>query len=161
MAWTNLGKEKMFESFFCSGAVEDGFRLILAGASPPLTADTLSTSAITLVSSVITEGGGGTSGIRVSKDENDDGFNFDVSGSAVLGADAARAVLQTSSSDFEFTGEITDARYVVLVGHDSSDKAGGFEFKGNNIYAWWDLGQTVSIPSGSLLNIRNLSLQGQ
>ena len=171
MVWTNLGKQRMFEEFFCSGAVDATFRVVLLDntATSALTADTSSTSVAalsgTVVSSLPGTGGsfglGGTSGLTVVRDAVFDGSNFEVSSSSQLGASAARAVLATGDNAFQFSGAFSNARYVALVQGGASQTT-NFTFASNNeIYAWWDIGTDTDIASGNTLTITNLSLQGQ
>ena len=168
MVWANLGKHRMFEEFFCSGAVDATFRVVLLDntATSALTADTSSTGQSdlsgTVVSSLPTVANnlGGTSGLVVLRDGTGDQANFDVSSASQLSASAARAVLQTSNNAFQFSGAFSNARYVALV------EAGGvgdsFTFSDNKeIYAWWDIGTDTDIAAGNTLTITNLSLQGQ
>ena len=53
MVWTNLGKEKMFEEFFCSGAIDDTFRLVLCTSAGSWNASTSHTSSLSAVSSLL------------------------------------------------------------------------------------------------------------
>ena len=168
MVWTNLGKQRMFEEFFCSGAVDATFRVVLLDntATSALTADTSSTSVSALSGTVVsslpgTVGLGGTSGLTVVRDAVFDGSNFEVSSSSQLGASAARAVLATGDNAFQFSGAFSNARYVALVQGGASQTT-SFTFASNNeIYAWWDIGTDTDIASGNTLTITNLSLQGQ
>ena len=58
MAWTNLGKQRMFEEFFEASSVHNDFRLQLASGTAPDPGDgtwnpnVSSTSQVTLVSSL-------------------------------------------------------------------------------------------------------------
>jgi len=160
MAWTNLGKQRMFEEFFASGAIESEFRLVLCSAVGDWNADTSSTTDVSAASSLISGNQGGTSGIIVVRDGTGDQANFDVSSATQLNLSAVRAVLQTGNDDFQFSGLITGARYVVLAA--GPDSEGTFNFEGGHeIYAWWDIGQPTNIAAGNTLTITALSLQGQ
>ena len=172
MVWTNLGKQRMFEEFFCSGAVDATFRVVLLdNTASSLTADTSSTGQSDLSGTVVSSlptgvpGDpeplvGGTSGLLVLRDGTGDQANFDVSSASQLSASAARAVLQTANNAFQFSGAFNNARYVALV------QAGAVNSHfvytaGKEIYAWWDIGTDTDIAAGNTLTITNLSLQGQ
>ena len=160
MAWTNLGKQRMFEEFFCSGSVPSEFRLVLCSAVGNWNADTSSTADVSAASSVVFGNQGGTSGVRVLRDSTGDQANFDVSSASQLSLSAVRAVLQTGNDDFQFSGLITGARYVVLAA--GPDSEGTFNFEGGHeIFAWWDIGTNTNIAAGNTLTITSLSLQGQ
>ena len=166
MVWTNLGKQKMFEEFFCSGAVDAQFRLVLCSATNTegsWSYDTSTTTQVSAVSSLPTADStqGGTSGLIVVRDETDDGQYFDVSSNYDLGeASAVRAVLQTAGNAYQFSGDFAGAEYVVLVA--AGDEGSTFDFTaGKDIYAWWDIGSPQTIGSGNTLTITSLSLQGQ
>jgi len=160
MSWTNLGKQRMFEEFFCSGAVPSEFRLVLCSAVGDWNADTSSTADVSAASSVISGNQGGTSGLIVLRDSVGDQANFDVSSATQLNLSAVRAVLQTGNDDFQFSGLITGARYVVLA--EGPDSEGTFNFEGGHeIFAWWDIGTETNIAEGNTLTITALSLQGQ
>ncbi len=166
MVWTNLGKQRMFEEFFCSGAVDATFRVVLLNntATSALTADTSSTGQAalsgTVVSSLPSGNLGGTSGLVVLRDGTGDQANFDVSSASQLSASAARAVLQTANNAFQFSGAFSNARYVALVEAGAVNSA--FTYADNKeIYAWWDIGTDTDIAAGNTLTITNLSLQGQ
>ena len=166
MVWTNLGKEKMFEEFFCSGAIDDTFRLVLCTSAGSWNASTSHTSSLSAVSSLPdtgdVNGKGGTSGIIVLRDAAGDGLNFDVSGPQDLGtASSVRAVLQTAGDTFQFSGGFSGARYVVLAAAGSLGSAFTFSDAGNNVYAWWDINSQTNISAGNTLTITSLSLQGQ
>jgi len=165
MVWTNLGKQRMFEEFFCSGAVDATFRVVLLdNTASSLTADTSSTGEASLsgavVSSLPSGNLGGTSGLVVLRDAVGDQANFDVSSASQLSASAARAVLQTANNAFQFSGAFSDARYVALVEAGAVDSAFSYT-AGKEIYAWWDIGTDTDIATGNTLTITNLSLQGQ
>ena len=166
MVWTNLGKQRMFEEFFCSGAVDATFRVVLLDntATSGLNADTSSTAQSALSGAVVSsfpEGGlGGTSGLVVTRDGTADQANFDVSSASQLGASATRAVLQTSNNAFQFSGSFSNARYVALVESGAIGSAFTYALD-NEIYAWWDIGTDTDIAAGNTLTITNLSLQGQ
>ena len=165
MVWTNLGKQRMFEEFFCSGAVDATFRVVLLdNTASSLTADTSSTGEASLsgavVSSLPSGNLGGTSGLVVLRDAVGDQANFDVSSASQLSASAARAVLQTANNAFQFSGAFSDARYVALVEAGAVDSAFSYT-AGKEIYAWWDIGTDTDIAAGNTLTITNLSLQGQ
>ena len=166
MVWTNLGKQKMFEEFFCSGAVDATFRLVLCSAvntEGSWSYDTSTTTQVSAVSSLPTDDGtqGGTSGLIVLRDETNDGQYFDVSSHTDLGlASAVRAVLQTGNNAYQFSGAFEGARYVVLAAAGAEGSA--FDFTaGKDIYAWWDIGSAQDITVGNTLTITSLSLQGQ
>ena len=169
MVWTNLGKERMFEEFFCSGAIDATFRLCLAtsaGGDGVWNVSAADSSAMTVISSLPDtsdlDGKGGYSGIIVVRDATSDGLNFDVSSAEDLGTSGScRAVLQTGANDFQYSGAFDGARYVVLVA--AGDKGSSFTFSdaGNNVYAWWDIGSQTNISEGNTLTITSLSLQGQ
>jgi len=166
MVWTNLGKQKMFEEFFCSGAVDAQFRLVLCSATNTegsWSYDTSTTTQVSAVSSLPTADGtqGGTSGLIVLRDETNDGQYFDVSSHTDLGlASAVRAVLQTGDNAYQFSGAFDGARYVVLAAAGAEGSA--FDFTaGKDIYAWWDIGSAQDITEGNTLTITSLSLQGQ
>ena len=166
MVWTNLGKQKMFEEFFCSGAVDAQFRLVLCSATNTegsWSYDTSTTTQVSAVSSLPTGDGtqGGTSGLIVIRDETNDGQYFDVSSHTDLGlASAVRAVLQTGNNAYQFSGAFEGARYVVLAAAGAEGSA--FDFTaGKDIYAWWDIGSAQDITVGNTLTITSLSLQGQ
>ena len=164
MAWTNLGKQKMFEEFFCSGAVDETFRLVLCTSAGNWDASSSDTSAATVASSLANAAGteGGTSGLIVVRDGIADGAHFDVSSSTDLGtASSVRAVLQTVNDAFQYSGTITNARYVAMVAAGAQGSAFNFSTGSNNIYAWWDIGSNTNINSGNTLTITSLSLQGQ
>ena len=165
MVWTNLGKQRMFEEFFCSGAVDATFRVVLLdNTASSLTADTSSTGEASLsgavVSSLPSGNLGGTSGLVVLRDAVGDQANFDVSSASQLSASAARAVLQTANNAFQFSGAFSDARYVALVEAGAVDSAFSYT-AGKEIYAWRDIGTDTDIAAGNTLTITNLSLQGQ
>ena len=166
MAWTNLGKQKMFEEFFCSGAVDATFRLCLASAVGTWDYTTSSTQDVSAVSSLPgTDAAGdvigGTSGLVVIRDAVGDQLNFDVSSATDLSlASSVRAVLQTGDNAFQYSGGFGGARYVVLVAAGAEDSS--FDFTADNeIYAWWDIGSAQTIDPGNTLTITSLSLQGQ
>lgn len=163
MAWTNLGKEEMFKEFFTSGTLENNFRLVLCTSDGQFDASTASTSNLTAVSSLPNSEGteGGTSGIVVNRDGSSDGLNFDVSTASQIGADAARAVLQTGIESYQFSGAFYDARYLILVKGVVEGSAFNFTSGSNNVFAWWDIGVNTTIPEGSILSLGNVSLQGQ
>jgi len=155
----------MFEEFFCSGAVDATFRVVLLdNTASSLTADTSSTGEASLsgavVSSLPSSNLGGTSGLVVLRDAAGDQANFDVSSASQLSASAARAVLQTANNAFQFSGAFSDARYVALV--EAGAVGSAFSYTaGKEIYAWWDIGTDTDIAEGNTLTITNLSLQGQ
>lgn len=164
MVWTNLGKQKMFEEFFCSGAIDDTFRLVLCTSAGTWNASTTDSSALSAVSSLpngdATEGG--TSGLIVVRDGTGDGLSFDVSSAEALGlASAVRAVLQTGGDAYQYSGAFTDARYVAMVTAGAQGSAFTFSSGSDNVYAWWDIGSETSIGAGNTFTITNLSLQGQ
>jgi hypothetical protein len=166
MVWTNLGKQKMFEEFFCSGAVDAQFRLVLCSATNTegsWSYDTSTTTQVSAVSSLPTDDStqGGTSGLIVLRDATGDAANFDVSSHTDLGlASAVRAVLQTGDNAYQFSGAFEGARYVVLAAAGAEGSA--FDFtSGKDIYAWWDIGSAQDITVGNTLTITSLSLQGQ
>jgi hypothetical protein len=162
MVWTNLGKQRMFEEFFCSGTVDDTFRLVLCASAGDWNADTSSTRDLTVVSSLANNLGteGGSSGIVVVRDATADGFNFDVSSSEQLSLSAARAVLQTGEGLFQFSGPISSAKYIAMAAAGTLNSA--FDFaSGHEVYAWWDIGVETNISAGNKLAITDLSLQGQ
>ncbi len=167
MVWTNLGKQRMFEEFFCSGSVDATFRLCLASSVGTWDSTTSSTQDVSAVSSLPgtdTAGDviGGTSGLVVIRDAVGDQLNFDVSSAEQLGGggSAVRAVLQTGDNAFQYSGAFAGARYVVLVAAGAEDSA--FTFSNDNeIYAWWDIGSAQEITAGNTLTITSLSLQGQ
>ena len=169
MVWTNLGKQRMFEEFFCSGAVDATFRVVLLdNTASSLTADTSSTGEASLSGAVVSSlpgtgsasSLGGTSGLVVLRDAAGDQANFDVSSASQLSASAARAVLQTANNAFQFSGAFSDARYVALV--EAGAVGSAFSYTaGKEIYAWWDIGTDTDIAEGNTLTITNLSLQGQ
>ena len=167
MAWTNLGKQRMFEEFFCSGAVDATFRLCLASAVGTWDYTTSSTQDVSAVSSLPgTDAAGdvigGTSGLVVIRDSVSDQLNFDVSSATDLSlASSVRAVLQTGNNAFQYSGGFDGARYVVLVAAGAEDSAFDFSGTANEIYAWWDIGSAQSIDPGNTLTITSLSLQGQ
>jgi len=166
MVWTNLGKQKMFEEFFASGAIGDTFRLCLAssGEAGDWTVNTSSTADLSVVSSLDKPTGieGGTSGLIIVRDGVSDAANFDVSSAEDLGlASAVRAVLQTAGDGFQYSGAFIDARYVVLVDAGASGSPFDFSTGTNNVYAWWDIGSDQNVSEGNTLTITNLSLQGQ
>ena len=162
MVWTNLGKEKMFEEFFCTGSVDDTFRIVLCdgnyGTWNVSTINTADVSAATSLDDRLT-GQGGSSGLVIVRDAVKNGLNFDVSSASSTDGSAVQAVLQISdNSDYRFSGAITNARYVVLVG--AGAEGSDFDFSsGKNIYAWWDLGSDTTLPLGSTLSIIGLALQ--
>lgn len=160
MSWTNLGKQRMFEEFFASGSVASEFRLVLCSAVGDWNADTSSTADVSAASSVIAGDQGGFSGLRVVRDDVADQANFDVSSSTQLSLSAVRAVLQTNNNAFQFSGLISNARYLVLA--EGLNSEGEFNFsEGHEIYAWWDIGATTTVVAGNTLTITGLSLQGQ
>jgi len=166
MVWTNLGKQKMFEEFFCSGAVDAQFRLVLCSATNTegsWSYDTSTTTQVSAVSSLPTDDNtqGGTSGLIVLRDGTGDAANFDVSSHTDLElASAVRAVLQTGDNAYQFSGAFEGARYVVLAAAGAEGSA--FDFTaGKDIYAWWDIGSAQDITAGNTLTITSLSLQGQ
>ena len=169
MAWTNLGKQKMFEEFFCSGAVDATFRLCLVTSAGTWDASTADTSAYTVVSSLPgTDGNGdsigGASGLVVLRDSVGDGANFDVSSADDLGGggSAVRAVLQTGGDAFQFSGAFNnEARYVILASAGAQGSDFDFGNGSENIYAWWNIGSQTDITAGNTLTITSLSLQGQ
>tara|TARA_S200002703_G_scaffold60638_1_gene52493 strand:+ start:2573 stop:3073 length:501 start_codon:yes stop_codon:yes gene_type:complete len=166
MVWTNLGKEKMFEEFFCSGAIDNTFRLVLCTSAGDWDASTSHTSSLSVVSSLPEAGAtyakGGTSGVLVLRDAVGDGLNFDVSGADDLNtASSVRAVLQTAGDSFQYSGAFTGARYVAMVAAGSLGDAFTFNTAGNNVYAWWDINTETNISEGNTLTITSLSLQGQ
>jgi hypothetical protein len=165
MVWTNLGKQRMFEEFFCSGAVDATFRLCLASSVGTWTADTSSTQQVSAVSSlpgtdIAGDVIGGTSGLVVIRDSVADQLNFDVSTAAQIGSSAVQAVLQTGANAFQYSGAFAGARYVLLAAAGAQDST--FDFTADNeIYAWWDIGSAQTIDSGNTLTVTSLSLQGQ
>lgn len=169
MVWTNLGKEKMFEEFFCSGAIDATFRLCLAGSAGGESVWNVSatdSSSMSVVSSLpgtgADAGKGGASGIVVVRDAEGDGLNFDVSSAENLGlSGSCRAVLQTGANEFQYSGAFDGARYVVLCAAGAEESDFVFSSAGNNVYAWWDIGSQTNISEGNTLTITSLSLQGQ
>jgi hypothetical protein len=162
MVWTNLGKQRMFEEFFCSGTVDDTFRLVLFSSTGEWSADTSSTRDLYVASSLADSNGieGGVSGVIVVRDNQADGLNFDVSSSSQLSLSAARAVLQTSPTAFQFSGPITEARYIAMTAAGAYGEA--FDpTTDHEIYAWWDIGVSTNIAAQNTLVITSLSLQGQ
>jgi len=167
MVWTNLGKQKMFEEFFASGAIGSSFRMCLATSAGDWNVSTTSTSALSVVSSLPGTNAagndiGGFSGVVITRDDAADQANFDVSSAQQLGlASAVRAVLQTAGDSFQFSGAFDDARYVVLVDAGTAEQAFDYTTAANNVYAWWDIGSEQNVSQGNTLTITNLSLQGQ
>jgi len=169
MVWTNIGKQKMFEEFFASGAIGDTFRMCLAtsAADGGWNVSTVDSSAISVVSSLDgTDAAGNTigglSGLVVVRDAAGDQANFDVSSAEDLElASAVRAVLQTQGDTFQFSGAFDDARYVVLIDAGALGDAFDHTTGVNNLYAWWDIGTEQNVSQGNTLTITNLSLQGQ
>jgi len=146
MAWTNIGKTKMFEAVFNSSSLPAYFCLQLATSdSGTWNADLSSTSQVTLVS----EGGGYVaSGERLDRDtafftvtQNDD-------------SDFGQAAL-AQSIDWSATpagSGINDIHYVMLTDDnaDANDKT---------IWAWWSLGADVDIPAEARFIVNSASLK--
>lgn len=157
MAWTNRGKQRMFEEFFEASSVASNFRLQLASATVPVgesawDSNVSSTSQVVLVSALTVE----TSGLQVPRD-GVAGTGFDVSSwEDLTDVSAARAVLQTANDAYQYSGTITGARYVLLTEEKSTFDAADAE-----IFAWWDIGSEQNIADGNTLTITALSLQGQ
>lgn len=148
--WTNLGKQRMFEEFFEASSIGDEFHLQLASATPgDWSSDMSSTADVGLVSSVGQTNGSGLlvprNGTAVSR--------FTVSTALELNLSASRAVLLTAGDAFQFSGAITEAKYVVL-------SSSGAVPQDREIYAWWSIGDnTVSVDLGNTLTINSASLQ--
>ena len=156
MAWTNLGKQRMFEEFFEASSVHTDFRLQLASGTAPDPGDgtwnpnVSSTSQVTLVSSLEVV----YSGLVVPRSTVTTS-GFDVSSGVQLGASAAKAVLVTAGDEYQYSGLIPGARYVML-----TEGKAVFDPTAAEIYAWWDIGSAQTIGVGNTLTITGLSLQG-
>ena len=156
MAWTNLGKQRMFEEFFEASSVHTDFRLQLASGTAPDPGDgtwnpnVSSTSQVVLVSSLEVV----YSGLVVPRSTVTTS-GFDVSSGVQLGASAAKAVLVTAGDEYQYSGLIPGARYVML-----TEGKAVFDPTAAEIYAWWDIGSAQTIGVGNTLTITGLSLQG-
>ena len=162
MAWTNTGKQRMFEEFFEASSVSTDFRLLLAssltatGGPVPWNSNLSSTSQVGLVSSLLV----GSSGLVIPRSTVTTS-GFDVSSGLQLGglnASAARAVLQTAGDAYQYSGALAGAEYVLLV--DGKTPPAAFVPANAEVYAWWSIGSTVSLDPGNTLTITGLSLQG-
>ena len=83
---------------------------------------------------------------------------FDVSSGVQLGgldASSTRAVLVTAGDEYQYSGLIPGARYVML-----TEGKAVFDPTAAEIYAWWDIGSAQTIGVGNTLTITGLSLQG-
>ena len=164
MAWTNLGKQRMFEEFFEASSVHTDFRLQLASGTAPehsngtWNPNVSSTSQVTLVSSLEVV----YSGLIVPRNTVTTS-GFDVSSGVQLGvvdpddASSTRAVLVTAGDEYQYSGLIPGASYVLLT---ESKAAGTFDAENAEIYAWWSIGSAQTIGVGNTLTITGLSLQG-
>ena len=161
MAWTNLGKQRMFEEFFEASSVHTDFRLQLASGTAPDPGDgtwnpnVSSTSQVVLVSSLEVV----YSGLVVPRSTVTTS-GFDVSSGVQLGgldASSTRAVLVTAGDEYQYSGLIPGASYVLLT---ESKAAGTFDAENAEIYAWWSIGTPTTVGVGNTLTITGLSLQG-
>jgi hypothetical protein len=149
MSWTNLGKQKMFEATFGGSSLPNNFCLQLStSASDELwDADLKSTSSLTLVS----EGNGYyASGLAIERD----GVDF-----VVTVNDSFDNALVTLRSGYEWVatgGSISNIQYVLLTAQYSA----GDNPASREVWAFWDLGSTVSIPQNSRFVITSAALQG-
>ena len=159
MAWTNLGKQRMFEEFFEASSVHTDFRLQLASGTAPehsngtWNPNVSSTSQVTLVSSLEVV----YSGLVVPRSTVTTS-GCDVSSGVQLGgldASSTRAVLVTAGDEYQYSGLIPGARYVML-----TEGKAVFDPTAAEIYAWWDIGSAQTIGVGNTLTITGLSLQG-
>ena len=155
--WTNRGKQRMFEEFFEASSVANDFRLQLAASTVPTGgavvwgSDVSSTSQVSLVSALEV----GTSGLSVPRSTTSTS-GFDVSSwLQIAPASASRAVLQTAGDVYQYSGTISNARYVLL----TESVSAGFNASAAEIYAWWDIENQTNISEGNTLTITNLSLQ--
>lgn len=152
----------MFEEFFEASSVNTDFRLLLASSTSPIAgavswnSDLSSTSQIGLVSSLLV----GSSGLVIPRSTVTTS-GFDVSSGLQLGglnASAARAVLQTAGDAYQYSGALAGAEYVLLV---EGEMAAAAFVPGNaEVYAWWSIGNKITLTPGNTITITGLSLQG-
>jgi hypothetical protein len=143
-SWTLKGIEKILDNFFRGATNEPSFWfVVLVTADDVPSRDTENLSELTEIAS----GNGYTSGGYVLDPNSTD---FDV---LTINTTAGRvemrikdAVWTASGGDIPASGG--DARYAVLIG-DEGDPI---------VYAWWDLGQAVSVSDS--ITLTDLELRG-
>ena len=145
MAWTNIGKQRMFEQFFEASSAPSDFYLAASPSSAEFNASTVYVSS---VGEVTASGGYVSGGLLVERGGGVSGFL------TTTGVDFAIAQLSGSYVLSANTGQsINDVKVFMLT--DDNATVGGRE-----IYAYWSTGSDVDIGDGSTLTITSASLQG-
>ena len=142
MAWTNIGKQRMFETWFEGSGAPSEFNLMAATSGTAFTASTVYVSSISEVSG----GGYPVSGLVVDR--------TGVSGFLVTsGVDYAIANL-TGSYVLSATTAAGIQNVNVIMLTDNGPK------EGREVYAYWDTGSDVDVGENSTLTINTASLKG-
>ena len=144
MAWTNIGKQRMFEQFFEASSAPSDFYLAASPSSAEFNASTVYVSS---VGEVTASGGYVAGGLLVERGGGVSGFL------TTTGVDFAIAELSGSYVLSGSGGTINDVKVFMLT--DDNATVGGRE-----IYAYWSTGSDVDIGGDSTLTITSASLQG-
>ena len=150
MAWTNIGKQRMFEQFFEASSAPTDFYLAASPSSAEFNASTVYVSS---VGEVTASGGYVSGGLEVLRGGGVSGFLTS------SGVDFAIAELSPTGSYVLSANEgqsINDVRVFML----TNDRAHGEGAGGREIYAYWSTGSDVDIGGESTLTITSASLQG-
>ena len=148
MAWTNIGKQRMFEQFFEASSAPSDFYLAASPSSAEFNASTVYVSS---VGEVTASGGYVSGGLLVERGGGVSGFL------TTTGVDFAIAELSPSGSYVlsANTGQSINDVKVFMLTNDTNNGPGGRE-----IYAYWSTGSDVDIGGDSTLTITSASLQG-
>ena len=144
MAWTDLGKQRMFETWFEGSSAPTKFWLMAAASDTGTWDATLTnTSAVTLLSGT----GYPASGYAVERD----GVDFTVS--AGSGNNWAQASLRSGYQLSASTGGLSNIHYFLLTDNNPDENA-------REIFAFWSTGSDVDIGEGNTLSITAAALRG-
>jgi len=145
MVWTNLGKQRMFESWFSASAGPAIFTMVASTSSTgTFNADLSSTSQVTLVTS---GNGYEPSGFTIKRL----GVDFVVSRDDT--SDYANAALRTGYQLSANGGIISNVHYFLLA-NDNADETN------REVYAFWSTGSDLDIGDGNAVNITQANLRG-
>ena len=149
MAWTNIGKQRMFEQFFEASSAPSDFYLAASPSSAEFNASTVYVSS---VGEVTASGGYVSGGLLVERGGGVSGFL------TTTGVDFAIAELSPSGSYVlsASEGTINDVKVFMLTDDRPHAEGAG----GREIYAYWSTGSDVDIGGDSTLTITSASLQG-
>jgi hypothetical protein len=149
MAWTNIGKQRMFETWFEGSGAPSEFNLMAATSAVAFSASTVYVSSIFQVSS---GGGYPVSGLVVDR-TGASGFVVTVSATGVENYAIADLTGLYRLSATTVAG-IQDVNVIMLTDGFDGPAAG------REIYAYWDTGSDVDVGNNSTLTINTASLKG-